>query len=55
MTSFLQHLISKGWNIKAVITENGWLEVDTVKDLKIYEAMEKENTLKQLYEIPKHF
>jgi len=55
MTSFLQHLISKGWNIKAVITENGWLEVDTEKDLKIYEAMEKENTLKQLYEIPKHF
>ena len=53
MTSFLQHLISKGWNIKAVNIENGWLEIDTVKDLMIYEAMEEENTLKNLYEIPK--
>ena len=53
MTSFLQHLISKGWNIKAVNIENGWLEIDTLKDLMIYEAMEEENTLKNLYEIPK--
>ena len=53
MTSFLQHLISKGWNIKAVNIENGWLEIDTVKDLMIYEAMVEENTLKNLYEIPK--
>ena len=39
MTSFLQHLIELGNKIKAVPIERGWLEVDSVEDLSIYESL----------------
>jgi len=45
MTSFIQHLINIGWKVKAKLVQNGWLEVDTVDDLKCYERMFKEGTL----------
>lgn len=35
MTSFLQHLIDTCWPVKAVLVENGWLEVDSPEDLAI--------------------
>ena len=35
MTSFLQCLINAGWQVRATFVHNGWLEVDTPKDLKI--------------------
>jgi L-glutamine-phosphate cytidylyltransferase len=38
MTSFIQQLIDRGWNVRHLI-ENGWLEVDTVEDLQRYEAL----------------
>ncbi len=50
MTSFLQLLINGGWKIKAAIVENGWLEVDTVEDLELYESMAKENKLGNYYD-----
>ena len=45
MTSLLQHLINIGWQVKAVLVKNGWLEVDTVDDLKCYDQMSKDGSL----------
>jgi choline kinase len=35
MTSFLQHLIDTGWDVRAAFTKNGWLEVDAPEDLAL--------------------
>ena len=51
MTSFLQELIQGGWKIKAVPVENGWLEVDSVKDLQVYEKLFKEGKLKPFFQL----
>ena len=39
MTSFIQLLINSGWEVKASLVNNGWLEVDTVEDLNTYENL----------------
>ncbi|ENM5791594.1 phosphocholine cytidylyltransferase family protein [Vibrio mimicus] len=39
MTSFIQALIDNGWNVKPDFINNGWVEVDTVEELKLYERM----------------
>tara|TARA_B100001057_G_C22863157_1_gene955429 strand:- start:71 stop:850 length:780 start_codon:yes stop_codon:yes gene_type:complete len=51
MTSFIQHLIDSGWKIRATIIENGWLEVDTVEDLKVYQKLYKQGLLRNLINI----
>jgi choline kinase len=51
MTSFLQLMIDEGWKAKAVMVNNGWLEVDSVEDLELYEKMTKEDSLKKLYNL----
>lgn len=33
MTSFLQHLIDSGWETRAALVDNGWLEIDNQRDL----------------------
>lgn len=38
MTSFIQLVINRLMPVKAVIVKNGWLEVDTIEDLKIYDS-----------------
>lgn len=35
MTSFLQHLINTGWEVRAAFIDNGWAEVDTATDLEV--------------------
>ena len=45
MTSFIQYLINAGWQVKAKLVKNGWLEVDTVDDLKCYDQMAKDGSL----------
>ena len=45
MTSFIQYLINTGWQVKAKLVKNGWLEVDTVDDLKCYDQMVKDGSL----------
>jgi len=45
MTSFIQYLINTGWQVKAKLVKNGWLEVDTVDDLKCYDQMAKDGSL----------
>ena len=49
MTSFLQSLINFGWKIKATKVQNGWLEVDTIKDLEIYSKLYDDGVLSTLW------
>ena len=49
MTTFLQSLINFGWKINATKVNNGWLEIDTLEDIKIYENLFKKGLLKQLW------
>jgi choline kinase len=50
MTAFLRHLIGLGWPVRAVPVDGGWLEVDTVEDLGLYESLHAENRLGTLYD-----
>lgn len=45
MTSFLQHLIDTGTDIRAAFIESGWLEVDTIQDLEQYESLHAQGKL----------
>lgn len=45
MTSFIQHLIDAGHEVRAAFTDNGWIEVDTVEDLKHYERLHRTGEL----------
>lgn len=45
MTTFLQHLIGEGWVVDAVEVRGGWLEIDTVRDLRLYEDLAAAGTL----------
>ncbi|MEA5446506.1 phosphocholine cytidylyltransferase family protein [Gammaproteobacteria bacterium AB-CW1] len=47
MTSFIQHLIDAGWDTRAALVENGWLEVDTADELKIYDEMAENGRLQR--------
>jgi len=51
MTDFLQGLINNGHKLKAVEINGGWLEVDTLNDLKIYEKLYNKNTLKKFFNL----
>jgi L-glutamine-phosphate cytidylyltransferase len=48
MTSFLQELINSSWKVKGVLVENGWLEVDSIEDLVLYEKLSKMGELASL-------
>ena len=41
MTSFMQELINANWKVKAVLVNGGWLEIDSVSDLKTYEKLKQ--------------
>lgn len=45
MTSFLQLLIDAGWPVRGVRVHGGWLEVDSVSDLSLYERLAAQNAL----------
>ncbi len=49
LTSFLQLLIDAGWKIKGVPVTHGWLEVDTIEDLTLYEKLEQQQQLKKIW------
>lgn len=51
MTSFIQLLINANWRVKAVNVMSGWLEVDTMDDLKVYENLIEQSALNIFYEI----
>lgn len=48
MTEFLQYLIEKGITLNASLTKGGWLEVDTIQDLKNYENLISNDKLKSI-------
>jgi len=45
MTDFIQNYIETGGYVTSVLIEGGWLEVDTLEDLMIYDAHFKTNIL----------
>ena len=45
MTSFIQLMIDAGWQVKAAVVQNGWLEVDTVDDIELYKHLHNEGRL----------
>ncbi len=51
MTTYLQLLIDNSVKIKAVPIHNGWLEVDSVDDLKRYDAMVANRTISNICNI----
>lgn len=48
-TSFIQHLIDTGWDVRAVPVDGGWLEVDTIEDLDLYHRLADEGRLSAIY------
>jgi choline kinase len=48
MTSFIQSLIDRDWDVRAADIENGWLEVDTTEDLALYERLQHEGELTKI-------
>lgn len=51
MTSFLQALIDAGWQTKAALVNNGWLEIDSVEDLEQYELLAQQGKLDKFYQV----
>lgn len=51
MTDFLQGLINFDYKLKAVSIKNGWLELDSLKDYRLYKKMHVEDTLKKFIAI----
>ena len=47
MTTFIQLLINQGWKVGCIPIMNGWVEIDSVSDLKAYEGSLSENELTQ--------
>jgi len=51
MTSFLQWLVDHGWPVRGVPVSGGWLEVDSVADLSVYESLIEQGRLGQLCDL----
>ena len=49
MTDLISGLIREGCKIKSIPIRNGWLELDTIQDYKIYEKMYKEKSLSEFF------
>ena len=48
LTDFLNSLIKENVKIKAVKTNNGWLEIDTISDYELYNKLYKNDKLSDL-------
>ena len=48
MTDFLQGLIKNNYKLNAITINNGWLEIDTLKDYNLYQKMFLNKTLNKL-------
>jgi L-glutamine-phosphate cytidylyltransferase len=51
MTDLLNYLISKGCNLKPISIENGWLELDSIDDLQIYNELYETNSLSKFFKV----
>jgi choline kinase len=50
MTSFLQIMIDRNFDVRPAFIENGWLEIDTVSDIELYESWQSAGTLARYYD-----
>ena len=51
MTDFIQMLINDNTKIMSVPINGGWLEVDTLSDLKTYESLKVKKLLHRYYKL----
>lgn len=51
MTDFIQGLIDNGVKIQAIPIENGWLELDTIEDYNLYNKMNSNGKILELYDV----
>lgn len=49
MTDLLQGLIDAGCKVRAIPVENGWLELDSLRDYEIYNKMSADRTLNKFF------
>jgi choline kinase len=52
MTDFLQGLINEKRRLKAVFTDNGWLELDSMDDFQLYQNKFKDKTISEFISLP---
>ena len=52
MTEFIQHLIALGWTVQGLPVTNGWLEVDTARDIQLYRDMYARGELSRFCALP---
>ena len=48
LTEFIQSLIDSSWEVKGISIKGGWLEVDSLTDLDLYENLSKDKKLAPL-------
>jgi choline kinase len=51
MTSFIQYLIDARWHVQAVQVKSGWLEIDSVTDLLLYEQLNQSGGLARFIDL----
>ena len=51
MTDLLQALIKRGMKLKSVPINGGWLELDTINDLEIYNKLYSDGKLSKLFKL----
>lgn len=51
MTDFIQSIIDSGVKVQAVKIDKGWIEVDTVEDLEVYEKLYKSSEINKFINI----
>lgn len=45
MTSFIQRMCDNEFDVRAAPISGGWIEIDSVEDLEVYESLEEEGAL----------
>ena len=53
MTDFIQGLIQEKCKIRGISIHNGWLELDSIRDYKIYQERIKDNSIKEFIDVKK--
>ena len=51
LTDFLNSMINENIEINAVSIDNGWLELDTISDYKLYNELYEKDKLSTLIEL----
>ena len=47
MTSFIQYMVDSGVDVRADLIDGGWLEIDTVQDVSVFDFMYRKGFLTQ--------